>query len=86
MTELEKELEATLEQAKGELLAVDNEAKLEDARIKYLGRKGLLPALMAKLGQVPKEDKPAVGKAVNAMKQQLTALFQETTDRIKATE
>ena len=86
MTELEKELEATLEQAKGELLAADDEAKLEEARIKYLGRKGLLPALMAKLGQVPKEEKPVVGKAVNAMKQQLTTLFQEATDRIKATE
>lgn len=83
MTELENELLSTLTEVQDALSKVGNENELEECRAKYLGRKGILPAMMAKLGQVPKEDKPAVGKTLNSVKQQVQAAFDEATARIK---
>jgi len=86
MTELENELLATLEQAKADLAQVNDDAALEVVRVKYLSRKGLLPALMSKLGAVPQADKPAVGKTLNAVKRDLQAAFDETAARVKASQ
>lgn len=83
MTDLEKELQACLEQAETALQAVKDEAGLEECRSKYIGRKGILPALMTRLGQVPAADKPAVGKTLNRVKQALTAAFAAATDTLK---
>ncbi len=82
MTELENELLALQAEVQTAVGAVKDEAGLEECRAKYLGRKGLLPAMMSKLGSVPKEDKPAVGKTVNAVKQQIQAYLDECAARI----
>lgn len=77
MTELEQELLTALAQAQEALAEVKDAAGLEEVRARFLGRKGLLPALMAKLGQVPAADKPAVGKTLNSVKQQMQQAFEE---------
>ena len=66
-----------LAQAQEALAEVKDAAGLEEVRARFLGRKGLLPALMAKLGQVPAADKPAVGKTLNSVKQQMQQAFEE---------
>lgn len=83
MTELENTLLATLAEVQESLAKVTAENELEDCRAKYLGRKGVLPALMSQLGKVPKEDKPAVGKTLNSVKQQIQKAFDTCTERIK---
>ena len=77
MTELEQELLAALAQVQEALAEVNDASGLEEVRARFLGRKGLLPALMAKLGQVPVADKPAVGKTLNSVKQQIQQAFEE---------
>ncbi len=42
---------------------------VEDLRIKFLGRKGLVTALMESLKSIPKEEKPAAGKVINELRQ-----------------
>lgn len=42
---------------------------VEDLRIKYLGRKGLVTALMEGLKSLSKEEKPAAGKVINELRQ-----------------
>ncbi len=42
---------------------------VEELRIKYLGKKGLIPALMADFRNVPAESKKEVGRAVNELKE-----------------
>ena len=44
--------------AMADLAAAEGAAALEDYRIKYLGSKGEIKALMKLLGQVPKDQKP----------------------------
>ncbi|MBU0610849.1 MAG: phenylalanine--tRNA ligase subunit alpha [Armatimonadetes bacterium] len=67
---LQAEAEATIADA-------STEAALEEARVKYLGRNGLVRAQFQKLGSVPKEEKPAVGAALNQLAQHLEQLLTE---------
>jgi len=60
-----------------ELRAAPDLAALEQARVNYLGSNGRFTALMKLLGTLPKEEKPAAGKAVNAAKIELEAALAE---------
>jgi len=48
---------------------------LEAVRIQYLGRSGALPLLLEKMGSVPKEQRPVVGKAANEAKNAIQTAF-----------
>jgi phenylalanyl-tRNA synthetase alpha chain len=73
------ELDQLKTDALAELDAVSDADALEAWRIKYLGSKGLVKDAMSKIGQIPKEDKPAYGQAANAMKNALQSAFDEKT-------
>ncbi|HAB54557.1 MAG TPA: phenylalanine--tRNA ligase subunit alpha, partial [Ignavibacteriales bacterium] len=46
---------------------------LEEIRIKYLGRNGLVTNLFEELKSVSKEEKPALGKSLNSLRDQITS-------------
>ena len=79
MTELEEKLLATLAEAKDALAQAKASSAIEELRIKYLSRKGVMTALMGQMGTVPPADKPAVGKTLNLVKKQMEAAFLEAT-------
>ncbi|HEV2296280.1 MAG TPA: phenylalanine--tRNA ligase subunit alpha [Tepidisphaeraceae bacterium] len=64
-------------EAQAELAAIAKADDLESFRIKYLGTKGRVKDLMQLLSQLPREQKPAVGQQVNALKTELTSRFEE---------
>ncbi|MDK3156444.1 phenylalanine--tRNA ligase subunit alpha [Kamptonema cortianum] len=68
LSKLRDEIIAALEQA-------PDAAALEEVRVKYLSRNGLLPKLLEGLKDVPKEDKPAVGKLANEVKNAVASSF-----------
>ncbi len=74
---LQAEAEAVIAEAR-------DEAALEAARVRYVGRNGLVRAQFQKLGQVPKEEKPAVGAALNQLSQRLEALLAERKEALEA--
>ncbi|MCB0531092.1 MAG: phenylalanine--tRNA ligase subunit alpha [Lewinellaceae bacterium] len=57
---------------------------LETFRIQYLGSKGLVKAFMEEMRNVPNEQKRDFGQAVNALKQQAEARFQEAKAAFEA--
>ena len=59
------------------LQAADSLAKLDDVRVLYLGTNGQFTGLLKQMGGLAKEERPAIGKAVNLAKAELT----ETLDR-----
>ena len=83
MTELEQQLLAVQDQALAEIQTINDEQSFETVRAKYIGRKGSLPALMSKLGTVPPEEKPAVGKTLNAVKNAIQKAFDDRADQLK---
>lgn len=68
-----KALKAKIEQ---EVKTIDSAAKLDEFRHKYLVKKGEIQALLQKMKDVPKEDKPLVGKEMNILKKFAEEHFQ----------
>jgi phenylalanyl-tRNA synthetase alpha chain len=71
------QIEPLKQSALAELRAAPDLAALEQARINYLGANGKFTALMKQLGGLPKEEKPAAGKAINSAKVELEAALVE---------
>lgn len=63
-----QEIKSQFEQ---EIKSVSDLPGLENLRIKFLGRKGLISNTFALLGQVPKEIKPQFGQGLNALKKEI---------------
>lgn len=59
---------------------------VESLRVTYLGRKGKVTALMEDLRNVSKEDRPAAGKAVNAIRQSIEASIEELKSEARSWE
>ncbi len=74
MSDVLTEIDELSKQATAELSAASTADALEQFRIRYLGTKGLVKAKMKLLGQVPKEQKPAIGQRINAVNDELTAV------------
>ena len=68
---------AELENAKAESLkeiaAAADASSVEALRVKYVGRNGSIPALIKGMKDVPKEERPAFGKAVQAWRAEVEA-------------
>ena len=75
-TTLVEELEALAPAFQEALSGVSGEGDLEEVRVKFLGRKGLLAAKLAGLKDLSPEDRPLAGKTGNAVKNELSALFE----------
>ena len=67
--------------------AANDSRALDDLRIHYFGRKGgLVPALFARLKEVPKEQKKDVGDALNKLRDRLESALKEKTEHVAAAE
>ena len=58
--------------------------KLNEARVKYLGKKGAFTAVLRSMGEIAAEDRPKVGKIVNEAKTEIEKLIVEATQKLKA--
>ena len=63
----------------------DDPDALENFRIVYLGKKGLLTSLMRRLGELPQDERPEAGKLANVIKRNLSRHFEEARDRLLIT-
>ena len=78
---------ATLrEEAEAAIAAASHSAALEDLRIRYLGRKAELPTLLRRVGELPAEERSAVGKAANQARAALEGLIEERAADLDAAE
>ncbi len=59
---------------------------LEQFRVKFLGRKGLISSAFDRMGEIPKEERPMFGKALNELKKELEAQYQALMNRFKQAE
>ena len=62
------QIEPITQAGTAELRAALDLAALEQVRVAFLGSNGRFTALMKQLGTLPKEEKPAAGKAINTAK------------------
>jgi phenylalanyl-tRNA synthetase alpha chain len=65
-------------------VAAGDATALESARVEFLGVKGRVKAALKKLGSLPGPERPAYGKAVNAVAEELKTVFTEIQQRALA--
>jgi phenylalanyl-tRNA synthetase alpha chain len=73
LIEMLESLVGELEEALGQVSSLDD---LETIRVRFLGRKGELAGLMLRVGGLPAEDRPEVGKAANRVKTGMITLWE----------
>ncbi len=71
------DIEELVDQASQQIIQAAKLAELDEVRVKYLGKSGLLTAQLKQLGTLPKEDRPSAGQAINIAKQELEAAVLE---------
>jgi phenylalanyl-tRNA synthetase alpha chain len=72
------------QQALQEVAAADNAAALDDVRVRFLGKKGLLTQQLKQLGQLPAAERPAAGQAINRIKQQVQQVVEARGSELQA--
>ncbi len=68
---MKQQLEALRVQALAQLDALSSQKEIEEFRIRMLGKKGELTALLRGMGNVPAEERPVIGQMVNELRQLL---------------
>ena len=73
---LKANLDALVNEARAAILRAAAPADVEDLRVHYLGKKGVLTEQLKQLGGLPAEDRPRVGQWVNDAKEILQTALQ----------
>lgn len=70
-------LDHLLKSATKEITNAEDLKSLDYYRVHYLGKKGVLTESLKSLGQLPPEERPAMGQKVNVIKTQIQTLIEE---------
>ena len=80
---MKEKIEAIRAAAKAAIEKTASENEIEELRVKYLGKKGELTAMLKQMGSLSPEERPAMGQLVNEAKQRLEALIAEKKAEMK---
>ena len=73
-------------QALADLQAAADGQALESWHMTYLGRKGRVTLTVRRVGELPKEERPAFGQRANEVKQEMEAAYERRAQLVKAIE
>ncbi len=83
---MEQELKLLRETALKELSQVAGKEALNELKVKYLGKKGLLTSVLRGLGALSPEERPRVGQIVNEIRNELEQIIADKSETIKQEE
>ena len=83
---MQDQLKAIREHVIEELKTVQDSNALEQLRVRVLGKKGELTAILRGMGKVPAEERPAIGRIVNETREKLESAIDETAAALRARE
>lgn len=79
-------LESIAREAKASLELASTKQELENIRVKYLGKKGELTAVLKQMGKLSPEERPVMGQLANEVRSAIEALVEATDEKIKKEE
>lgn len=82
--DVKETINGILEEFKEEYSQANDLDTLEELRIKYLGKKGEVQKLFNKMGSIPAEKRPVLGKEANILKQKIEADITEKNEKFEA--
>lgn len=77
-------ISALLDEGRDAVQSSDSLGALDEVRVRYLGKKGLLTQQLKQLGSLPAEERPAAGQAINRAKQALQASIEVRKAALRA--
>ena len=83
---MKEKLEQLLAAGRGALEQAESEAELQDVRVRYLGKKGELTAIMKHMGGLDPQERPVVGAVANTVKNELEGLFENRLVAVRSNE
>lgn len=83
---MEEQLKSIKESALSAIHGASNNQELQDIRVKFLGKKGELTALLKGLGKLSKEERPVAGAKVNEARVVLEEAISALQDKFDAEE
>ncbi len=81
---MKAELEAIAKQALEELKGAQDLKVLDAVRVKYLGKKGELTAILKQMGKLSAEERPAIGKLANQVRADIEQMLEQTKTDLEA--
>jgi phenylalanyl-tRNA synthetase alpha chain len=83
---MKEKLEDLLRRAVAELTGLATEEELQELRVRYLGKKGELTAIMKGIGALSPEERPAVGQIVNMVRDELEGKLEQAIASARASQ
>lgn len=83
---MKQELEKIESAAIGEISSCDSIKTLDDLRVKYLGKKGELTAILKQMGKLSAEERPIIGQLANKIRQDIENAISKKMVDLKARE
>ena len=80
--ELKDKLQALKEEAIQKVEAITEKKDLQDIKVSYLGKKGVITGLMKEMKSLPNEEKPKFGALVNDARQTVEGVIKEKEEAI----
>ena len=77
------QLEAIEKQAFAELESAQDLKALDAVRVKYLGKKGELTAILKQMGKLSAEERPVIGQLANQIRAQIEEKLEETKTELE---
>ncbi len=83
---MESQLKQLRQDALEELLQASDLGQLTELRVKYLGKKGSLTAVLRGMGALTPEERPRIGQVVNDIRNELEDVLTQQINRLKQAE
>jgi phenylalanyl-tRNA synthetase alpha chain len=81
---MDNDLQRLQETALGEIKEASSKIALENIRVKFLGKAGAISRLSENMRNLPKEDRPRIGKLLNEIRNAVTAGLDNRLDAIES--
>ena len=79
-------IERIRDEGRAAIAAAADAAAVEEARVRFLGRKAELTSILRGVGELPADERGPVGKAANEVRRELEALVEEAAARHERSE
>ena len=81
---MKEQLKSIEERAKAELKEISDTKALEEFRVKYLGKKGEITAILKQMGQLSAEERPVMGQLANKVRADIESALNARVTELKS--
>jgi len=83
---MKDQMDQLRKQALDEIAGAESSQRVEELRVQFLGRKGAITGILRSVSQTAPEDRPALGKAANELKSELSEAIEARAEEFKTLE